>query len=155
MAGASGRGASGTIGSSDAPPTTARGSVADSRGVNWANAEASRRASAITRPIRVQVTAEQINVLGDAGGSEQQSVSFHQPVDRVMDELAGAVQTRIQDWGLAGDGMYWRPTLVVTVTPGADRQARRLAELLENSGIDVRLPESIAGAAAGGDHATR
>ncbi len=160
MAGATGRGASGNIGSSDepsAPLTTARGSIADSRGVNWANVEASRRASAITRPIRVQVSAEQIDVLADAvaAGSDAQSVSFHQPVDRVMDQLAGAVQSRIQDWGLAGDGMYWRPTLVLSVAPGAERQARRLSELLENSGIDVKLPQSIAAAAEGDGRATR
>jgi hypothetical protein len=160
MTGATGRGASGNIGSSDEPSsplTTARGSIADSRGVNWANVEASRRASAITRPIRVQVSAEQIEMPADAAtsGSEAQSVSFHQPADRVMDQLAGAVQSRIQDWGLAGDGMYWRPTLVVSIAPGAERQARRVAELLENSGIDVKLPQSIATAAEGDGRATR
>jgi hypothetical protein len=122
-----------------------RGSAAETRGVNWANAQASRKAAAITRPIKVQVSREQLLVL-DAEGRpiDDGTVSFQQPVDGVMDQLGAAIQRQIADWGIAGDGMYWRPTLVVAVTPGADRQAQRLAELLDNSGVDVRLPQSTA-----------
>jgi hypothetical protein len=125
-------------------------SAADKRGVNWANAEASRNAAAITRPIKVQVNQDQILVF-DADGrpADSGAISFKQPVDRVMDRLAGAVQRQVADWGLAGDGMYWRPTLVVSVAPGAERQAQRVSELLENSGVDVRLPQATASAAGG------
>jgi TolA-binding protein len=123
------------------------GSIADKRGANWANAEAARRTSAITRPVRVVVRSEQLAVIPE-GGTEADAtiVSFKQPVDRVVDQLAGAVQMQVVDWGLAGDAMYWRPTLVVTVAPGAQRQAERLAQLLDNSGLDVRLPQSTASA---------
>jgi hypothetical protein len=123
------------------------GSIADKRGANWANAEAARRTSAITRPVRVVVRSEQLAVIPE-GGTEADAtiVSFEQPVDRVVDQLAGAVQMQVVDWGLAGDAMYWRPTLVVTVAPGAQRQAERLAQLLDNSGLDVRLPQSTASA---------
>jgi hypothetical protein len=123
------------------------GSIADKRGANWANAEASRRTSAITRPVRVVVRSEQLAVIPE-GGTEADAtiVSFKQPIDRVVDQLAGAVQMQVVDWGLAGDAMYWRPTLVVTVAPGAQRQAERLAQLLDNSGLDVRLPQSTANA---------
>jgi hypothetical protein len=128
-------------------------SAADTRGVNWANAEASRRASAVTRPVKVLVSPQQLSVLGD--GANPDIVSFQQPTERVMDQLAGAVQEHIRDWGLAGDNMYWRPTLVLSVAPGAERQAQRLAELLENSGLDVHLPQSTATAPQGAGHATR
>jgi hypothetical protein len=123
------------------------GSIADKRGANWANAEAARRTSAITRPVRVVVRSEQLAVIPE-GGTEADAtiVSFKQPIDRVVDQLAGAVQMQVVDWGLAGDAMYWRPTLVVTVAPGAQRQAERLAQLLDNSGLDVRLPQSTASA---------
>lgn len=128
-----------------------RGSAAETRGVNWANAQASRKAAAITRPIKVQVSREQLLVL-DADGRpfDNGAVSFQQPVDGVMDQLGAAIQRQIADWGLAGDGMYWRPTLVVAVAPGAERQAQRLAELLDNSGVDVRLPQATAQAGGGG-----
>jgi hypothetical protein len=133
-----------------------RGSAADKRGANWANADAKRHAAAITRPIRVQVNPDQLLVL-DADGrpAGTGAISFQQPVDGVMDGLAAAIQQQIADWGLAGDGMYWRPTLVVSVAPGAERQAQRLAELLDNSGVDVRLPQSTASAIGGTGHATR
>ncbi len=152
--GAAGGGASGSGGASpgnvgsmggmqQARPQS--GSVADTRGANWANAEASRRSSAITRPVRVVVNADKLTVLPESGApGDAAVVSFQQPVDRVVDQLAGAVQMQVVDWGLAGDGMYWRPTLVVTVTPGAERQAERIAELLDNSGLDIRLPQATA-----------
>jgi hypothetical protein len=71
-------------------------------------------------------------------------VSFHQPTDKVLDELAAAVQQHVKDWGLAGKAMYWRPTLVLQVAPGADRHAIRLNDLLRDSGIDVRFQETAA-----------
>jgi hypothetical protein len=135
-----------------------RGSAAQTRGANWANAEASRRASAITRPIKVIVGPQQLAVVGveDANASDNSGiVSFNQPVDRVLDQLAAAIHKQVADWGIAGDGMYWRPTLVVDVQAGAQRQAERLAELLENSGVDVRLPQATARASEGGPDAAR
>jgi hypothetical protein len=45
--------------------------------------------------------------------------------------------------------------LVVSVAPGAEKQAERLAELLDNSGVDVRLPQVTAQAVEGGAVGTR
>ncbi len=132
-----------------------RGSAADSRGANWANAEAGRRAAPITRPVKIQVTRDQLAVLDGDSAVAAAVVTFQQPVDGVLDQLASAVARQVKDWGLAGDGMYWRPVLAVNVAPGAERQAARLAELLDDSGIDVRLPQSVATAAEGAGHATR
>lgn len=149
------------MGSPDAQPvqvSARRGSAAEKRGANWANADAKRRVSAITRPIKVQVSAEQLAIVADDGGSSATDatvVTFKQPTERMLDQLADAVRRQIGDWGLAGDDMYWRPLLVVQVTPGAERQAARLAELLENSGIDVRLPQTAAKPVDGGARATR
>jgi hypothetical protein len=150
-----------TVGSPNGQPkqtSARRGSAADKRGANWANADAKRRVSAITRPIKVQVSGEQLAILESDGGSSAGGaavVTFQQPTERMLDQLADAVRQQIGDWGLAGDDMYWRPLLVVQVTPGAERQAARLAELLENSGIDVRLPQTAARPAEGGGRATR
>ncbi|HMO83951.1 MAG TPA: hypothetical protein PKC18_03425 [Lacipirellulaceae bacterium] len=162
LAGAAGGGAPGAAGSAGpaggattnanvplgaAAPTASatvdrRRSAAESRGANWANTEASRRASPIERPIKVDVDADQLLVLDPDGqrSAGATAVSFHQPIDQVLDQFAAAIKARIADWGLAGAGMYWRPMLVLNVAPGADRQAARLAELLEDSGVDVRLP---------------
>ena len=153
--GASGGQAGGASGSSSAggssggaisytPGQTA--SAAQSRGANWANEAATRRASAISRPIRVVVKPEQIDVMPtNQGGSgpvgESTAITFHQPTDKVLDQLAATVKERMNEWGLAGHNMYWRPTLVLQVAPGAEQHAIRLNDLLRDSGIDVKFQE--------------
>src|SRR5690606_23736094 len=111
-------------------------SAAETRGSNWANAAASQRSSPITRPIHVLVKPEELSMLPERGasGAPLNSISFHQPTDKVLDDLAAALQERIKDWGLAGANMYWRPTLVLEIAPGAERHAVRLSQLLEDSG---------------------
>jgi hypothetical protein len=134
-------------------------SAAATRGSNWANAAATRRASPVTRPVHVVVSTEQLQVLAvkDDGAptGEPAAVSFHQPTDKVLDELAEAVQQHVADWGLAGKSMYWRPTLVLQVAPGADQHAIRLNDLLRDSGIDVRFQETTARTQEGSARATR
>jgi len=78
---------------------------------------------------------------GVAAPSGATVVSFQQPTEKVLDDLASVVQQQIKDWGLAGQGMYWRPTLVLQVAPGADQHAARLNDLLRDSGIDVRVQQ--------------
>jgi hypothetical protein len=121
------------------------------RAVNWANAGVKQFSSAITRPIRVVVRTEEMLVYptdeGDPSAAGGAVVTFHQPTEKVLDELAAAVQVQIADWGLAGSGMYWRPTLVLDVESGAERHAARIAALMENSGLDVKLPERLQTAA--------
>jgi hypothetical protein len=135
-------------------------SAASSRGTNWANQAASRKASAINRPIRVIVGIDQIDVMPTNQGDSQPldqptSVSFHQTTDRVLDQLAAAVQSRIREWGLAGNGMYWRPTLVLQVAPGAEQHAIRLNDLLRDSGIDVKFQEVASRTEGAGNGTTR
>jgi hypothetical protein len=145
--GASGSGASGGASGGAinyTPGQTA--SAANARGANWANEAASRRSSAISRPIRVVVKTEQIDVMpANQGGSgpagQPTPISFHQPTDRVLDQLAASVKDRMAEWGQAGHNMYWRPTLLLQVEPGAEQHAIRLNDLLRDSGIDVKFLE--------------
>jgi hypothetical protein len=120
-------------------------SAARTRGANWANKEANRRASPINRPIQLIIRPEQLtlidtNAAPDPSAAQAKVVSFHQPSDKVLDQLAAAIRDQMRDWGLAGHGMYWRPTLVFYVAPGAERHAQRLAALMQDSGVDVKLP---------------
>ncbi|WP_428305920.1 hypothetical protein [Lacipirellula sp.] len=150
-------GASGGVVSYTAGQTA---SAAGARGANWANEAASRRASAISRPIRVVVKTEQINVMpanqGGSGPAEQpMAISFHQPTDRVLDQLAASVKERMADWGQAGNNMYWRPTLLLQVEPGAEQHAIRLNDLLRDSGIDVKFQEVAARTEEGAGSGTK
>jgi hypothetical protein len=123
-------------------------SAARTRGVNWANKAANRRASPINRPIHLIVRPDQLtlidtNAVPDPAALQGKVVSFHQPGEKVLDQLAAAIREQTRDWGLAGHGMYWRPTLVFQVAPGAERHAQRLAALMEDSGVDVKLPAAV------------
>ena len=120
-------------------------SAARTRGVNWANKEANRRASPINRPIQLIVRPDQLtlidmNAAPDPAALAGKVVSFHQPNEKVLDQLAASIREQTREWGLAGHGMYWRPTLVFQVAPGAERHAQRLAALMQDSGVDVKLP---------------
>jgi len=54
-----------------------------------------------------------------------------------VDLLVTTIHQSIDSWGIAGRGMYWRPTLVLEVAPNG-KPAQRSRELLADSGIDVR-----------------
>jgi len=43
----------------------------------------------------------------------------------------------MERWGMAVAGGYWKPTLKVTVFPGAETRFWELQALLAGSGIDV------------------
>jgi hypothetical protein len=117
-------------------------SAAATRGANWANGAAKRKASPITRPIHVLVGAQQVEVPDGDNPDVSVTITFDQSTGKVLDELAGAVKRHIDSWGLAGASMYWRPTLVIEVAPGAERHAIRLRDLLRDSGLDVRFQET-------------
>jgi len=44
----------------------------------------------------------------------------------------------MESWGLAGNGMYWRPLLKVDVAPGGERRFIELRSLLEGSGLTLQ-----------------
>jgi hypothetical protein len=55
-----------------------------------------------------------------------------------IDEFVSKVWDRIEQWGMAVAGGYWKPVLHVTVAQGADERFRELQGLLEGSGLEVR-----------------
>jgi hypothetical protein len=126
------------------------------RRANWANTAAARGAP-ITRAIPVVVHPEQLSIapISGAPASESTLITFYQSQEGVLNELAAAIRNHIEEWGSAGRGMYWRPTLALQVTPDSLRQAERLRELLADSGVDVRLDQVAALPEVGPTHATK
>ena len=115
---------------------------------------------AVRRPISVEVDLDRLVVLPSrhvSSGTRQAPavVSFEQPTDRMLDEFAAAVRQHMDQWGLAGQGMVWRPVLMLRVGPRAGPQARKLARALENSGIEVQLPQTAERLDGGAGRATR
>ena len=48
----------------------------------------------------------------------------------------------LKAWGIAGRGMYWRPVLLIEVTPDAEFRYAELKALLDNSGLIVQRRQS-------------
>jgi hypothetical protein len=68
------------------------------------------------------------------------SVPFQRDTVESIDEFVAAVHAQIDGWGMAGDGLYWRPVLQFHVAPDGAARAQDLARLLRNSGLEIPPP---------------
>ncbi len=117
----------------------APGSLAKARGSNWGTPHASRGLTGITRPIQVQCLPDRLVILPERGDRAK-------PLETIlagetspgMDKFVADVWTRINGWGLAVAGGYWKPVLVVQVSPQAESRFTDLQALLEDSGFEVK-----------------
>jgi hypothetical protein len=152
--GSSGGGAGGSPGSGFSSSSKSNDSIANTRGSNWAVNQPKQRSVAIRRTIHVVVRDNQMILQppNDARrGVTGKQISLDQPVDTISNEFSIAVKDRIDDWGLAGSGMYWKPVLELKVEPGAQMTATRITQLLDDSGVEVQFPETAnSNSSAGG-----
>ncbi len=135
-------------------------SIAKARGSDWAVQQAMRGAVPIQRPIQVVVRKNQMALLPSrhvtqGAGATGAVISLNQSLDQVSNEFVAALETRIDEWGLAGNGLYWRPVLELHVGPDAERTASRIVKLLKDSGVEVRLPETAQAPRGGSADASR
>jgi hypothetical protein len=55
-----------------------------------------------------------------------------------VDRFVSTLWQYIEDWGIAGPGLYWKPELQVEVAPGGQQRFEQLKHLLNDSGIQVK-----------------
>lgn len=135
-------------------------SIADARGSDWAIQQAMRSAIPISRPIQVVVRHNQIALLPSRHVSQRVEstgtvISLDQSMKEISNQFSDALQEHVEEWGVAGNGMYWRPVLELQVGPEATQTARRLQQLLKNSGVDVRMPQTAKSQRGQRGHGTR
>jgi hypothetical protein len=111
----------------------------------------------IRRTIHLVVRGDHVALLPSRrarGGLEANgaTVSLRQSPADVRQQLVDALRERIEEWGLAGNGLYWKPEVELTAGPEATTAASRVVELLGNTGVELSLPRSAQG---GTDRATR
>lgn len=131
-----GGGASSQSGSSSG--ASASGSMATSRGKNWASLATQDRPVPITRPIRLECSPQEFRLLDDAGRRVETRIAVSGDTSEAIDPLVAAIHKRVDTWGLAGDRMYWKPQLVLSETPDGRSRREDLERLLADSGIDTR-----------------
>ena len=124
--------------------------IADSKGANWATGRPNLKSMAIRRPIPVVVRENKMILQSTSNNKRSveayaQEISLDQSVHDISEDFAAAVKERIEDWGIAGSGMYWKPVLELTVEPNAEMTATRIVHLLRDSGVEVQLPQTSHG----------
>jgi len=111
--------------------------LADSRGENWGLPNAARGSVGITRPIRVRCSSNRLEIVPDSENVASQAVALGARTEDAIDDFVSAVWEHMKTWGIAGRGMYWRPSLRIEVTPDAEFRYAELKTLLDNSGLIV------------------
>ncbi len=122
-------------------------SIAETRGENWAISKKSRGALPIRRPIQVVVRRDRIALLPSRHATEGieatgSVISLNQSAKQISDEFVEALKMRVDQWGLAGNGLYWRPMLELHIGPEAEGTARGIERLLHDSGVEVSLQKT-------------
>lgn len=112
-------------------------SLAHRRGANWGLPDASAASVPITRPIRVDCHRDRLVIVPEQGLPGGKTIPLGPRTEPSIDGFVSAVWEYMEGWGIAGNGMYWRPILKVHVAPDADRCFAELAILLANSGLKV------------------
>ena len=114
-------------------------SLAGTRGKDWALPNAASGAIPIRRPLYITVNKAQLVLEAERGTNElPQAIAFgHSPGDAVQ-SLVTLIWQRIDGWGVAGPGVYWKPTMEVAVMPDGETRFHALASLLKDSGIELQ-----------------
>jgi hypothetical protein len=121
--------------------------TAQPRGRDWALRK-KPNAVPIRRTIQVLVRGDEIAIIPDDRTLDAATPSGKRiPVEgdtvESLDDVVAAVQEHIEDWGMAGDGLYWRPVLILNISGDGQRRAEDLNRLLKGSGIELRMAKIL------------
>lgn len=111
--------------------------VAASRGRDWAWSGDRRTLTPVSRSIRLLCTTGAWILPASRSGGQPTVIRYEgTPVQRA-EQLAGIIRKKVDSWGYALDGGYWKPELVVEVGPGAQWRYEQLIRLFESSGLKI------------------
>ncbi len=117
---------------------TSLGSMAKTRGQDWALDKKSSGATGYRRPVRVVCQREAIVLMPEQGSNQPpQTFPFDTDPTRTMDAFVQSLQKRMANWGLAPLGGYWRPQVIMDVAPDAGERYLMLDTLLRDSGLEL------------------
>ena len=126
--------------------TSSETSLANQRGGNWALPNHTPGTTGYHRPITVYCDRDHLNIRSIDGS--WQTIPITGATRDVVTPLVESVWQRIDSWGTAGNGGYWKPELRFKVMPDGQQRAADLATLLNGSGLSIRidaLPNQLKG----------
>ena len=112
-------------------------SLAKTRGQNWGLRDAGRKSTPLTRTIRVDCYADRLVLAPGPGMGAPKQIPLGPRTAGSIDKFIAALWEQMDSWGIAGEGMYWRPVLKVYVAPGAQRRLEDMNLLLKDSGFTI------------------
>jgi hypothetical protein len=88
----------------------------------------------------LQVRADQWLLLPEArsAASNGTAITYDGTPQQRAEKLAAAIADRVDSWGLALSGGYWKPILVVEVDPAVEWRFDQLRQLLAGSGLEIQ-----------------
>lgn len=128
------------------------------RGKNWAIRNANPGMIPIRRTIQIEVRGDGLAIMPEASAANSSAAAgkqfpFNSNPAAAYDDLLTAVDNRIEDWGMAGQGLYWRPVIELRVSADGDSRVDPLVRLLEHGGAELR-GDSVAQQGSGGANGT-
>lgn len=87
---------------------------------------------AIRRNVSVDVFSDRVLI-----GRAAEGVPMQGATQAHAEAFVTAVRRQIDSWGLAGQGLYWRPVIRLRPHAGGEQRASELESLLRQSGVDV------------------
>ncbi len=112
--------------------------IAATHGVNWALPNASQGAIGITRPVLVTCTSDRLLIHSEVDNAAvDHTVMIESTMNDAVQSFVATLWKRIEDWGIAGAGVYWKPVLKVRVPPEGEDRFVEFVQLLDASGVEV------------------
>ncbi len=124
------------------PKQDRKQSLSETRGRDWGLRDAAGGSVPITRPIRVDCHGDRLVVVSGNGPYSDRTIGLGPQTVDSIDTLISAVWEHMDSWGIAGQGMYWRPILSVRVAADAEARFADLEDLLEGSGLTVERKQA-------------
>ncbi len=107
--------------------------LANRRGQGWALPSRPQGGTGYLRPITVVCSADHL-LIKTATGKER-TIDFESGAIAAVDVLVEEIWNRIDSWGIAGQGSFWKPQLRIKINPGGEQRFVMLQNMLQNSGL--------------------
>jgi hypothetical protein len=111
-------------------------SLSKKRGKDWSLPDAARKKTPVARPVQVYCSSDRLTIMSDRNVPDCQ-LNFGPRTADTVDQLVKTVWDQVETWGIAGRGMYWRPTLSIHYAPDGAVRFNELRTLLLGSGLEV------------------
>jgi len=121
---------------SSSPPNPAAPNLANRRGQGWALPSRPQGGTGYLRPITVVCSANDLRIKTATG--QERTIDFESGPINAVDLMVEEIWNRIDSWGIAGQGSYWKPQLRIKVQPGGEQRFAMLQQMLHNSGLVIQ-----------------